>query len=200
MKIDKRIILYLDNQMNEEEKSSFEKELHTSRELSQQLEQVKSAFGNLRINENEFSNEDYFVNLVPKFREQLPKIRYKTKFKPAIVYSSIAAVIGVMFLVFSLFKTNELSIDKVLSDLNELESVELFQYYSGNFTSDQLDKLNGETDSLFSDMIYDELNFEEADIHNLIFANSINVENVVADLKTEEAEAIYNEILNTKFF
>lgn len=185
--------------MNEEEKSSFEKELQTSRELSQQLEHVKSAFSNLRIKEDEFSNEDYFVNLVPKFREQLPKIRYKTKFKPALVYSSVA-VIGVMFLVLSIFKTNELSVDKVLSELNELETVELFQYYSGNFTSDQLDKLNGETDSLFSDMIYDELNFEEADIHNLIFANSINVENVVADLKTEEAEAIYNEILNTKFF
>ena len=60
MKIDKRIILYLDKQMSIEESKLFETELRKSLDLSNQLEYYQNAMKNFEINEQNFIHEELF--------------------------------------------------------------------------------------------------------------------------------------------
>jgi hypothetical protein len=199
MKIDKRIILYLDNQMNDEERKSFEGELNKSSELSNQLHYYKNALQSLKVNEQKFTSSDYFVNLVPKFRETISVNKKQLKIKTAFALTAVAAAIVLLF--FNPFKTSENnSVDKIISALNETEAAEILDYYSDGLSSLNNEQLNGYSDSLFSDMIYSELNIQETDINRVVSAEEITIENIYSEIKPEEADVIYKEILNKKYY
>lgn len=200
MKIDKRIILYLDNQMNDEERKSFEDELSKSSELSNQFQHYKNVLQSLKVNEQRFTNEDYFINLVPKFRETILVNKKSFKIKTAFALTVVASA-AIVLLFFNPFQTSENnSADKIISTLNETEAVEILDYYSNGLSTINNEQLNGYSDSLFSDLIYSELNLEETDINRVVSAEEISIENIYSEIKPEEADIIYNEILNKKFF
>ncbi|HEY4756528.1 MAG TPA: hypothetical protein VIH28_10770 [Ignavibacteriaceae bacterium] len=200
MKIDKRIILYLDNQMNDEERKSFEDELSKSSELSNQFQHYKNVLQSLKVNEQRFTNEDYFINLVPKFRETILVNKKSFKIKTAFALTAVASA-AIVLLFFNPFQTSENnSADKIISTLNETEAVEILDYYSNGLSTINNEQLNGYSDSLFSDLIYSELNLEETDINRVVSAEEISIENIYSEIKPEEADIIYNEILNKKFF
>ena len=200
MKIDKRIILYLDNQMNDEERKSFEDELSKSSELSNQFQHYKNVLQSLKVNEQRFTNEDYFINLVPKFRETILVNKKSFKIKTAFALTAVASA-TIVLLFFNPFQTSENNpADKIISTLNETEAVEILDYYSNGLSTINNEQLNGYSDSLFSDLIYSELNLEETDINRVVSAEEISIENIYSEIKPEEADIIYNEILNKKFF
>jgi len=200
MKIDKRIILYLDNQMNDEERKSFEDELSKTSELSNQFQHYKNVLQSLKVNEQRFTNEDYFINLVPKFRETILVNKKSFKIKTAFALTAVASA-AIVLLFFNPFQTSENnSVDKIISTLNETEAVEILDYYSNGLSTIDNEQLNGYSDSLFSDLIYSELNLEEADINRVVSAEEISIENIYSEIKPEEADIIYNEILNKKYF
>ncbi len=200
MKIDKRIILYIDNQMIDEERKSFEDELSKSSELSNQFQHYKNVLQSLKVNEQKFTNEDYFINLVPKFRETIlvNKKSFKIKTAFALTVVASAAIVLLFFNPFQTFENN--SVDKIISTLNETEAVEILDYYSNGLSTINNEQLNGYSDSLFSDLIYSELNLEETDINRVVSAEEISIENIYSEIKPEEADIIYNEILNKKYF
>ena len=99
---------------------------------------------------------------------------------------------------FQTFENN--SVDKIISTLNETEAVEILDYYSNGLSTINNEQLNGYSDSLFSDLIYSELNLEETDINRVVSAEEISIENIYSEIKPEEADIIYNEILNKKYF
>jgi len=200
MKIDKRIILYLDNQMNDEERKSFEDELSKTSELSNQFQHYKNVLQSLKVNEQRFTNEDYFINLVPKFRETILVNKKSFKIKTAFALTAVASA-AIVLLFFNPFQTSENnSVDKIISTLNETEAVEILDYYSNGLSTIDNEQLNGYSDSLFSDLIYSELNLEETDINRVVSAEEISIENIYSEIKPEEADIIYNEILNKKYF
>jgi len=200
MKIDKRIILYLDNQMNDEERKSFEDELSKTSELSNQFQHYKNVLQSLKVNEQRFTNEDYFINLVPKFRETILVNKKSFKIKTAFALTAVASA-AIVLLFFNPFQTSENnSVDKIISTLNETEVVEILDYYSNGLSTIDNEQLNGYSDSLFSDLIYSELNLEETDINRVVSAEEISIENIYSEIKPEEADIIYNEILNKKYF
>ncbi len=201
MKIDERIILYLDKQMGEEERRAFEKELRTSPELSKQLERGKKVLQNLKADEHSLQNEDYFLNLIPRFREKLSSNRKRFKIKIAYAVTSLAVVLVSAILWFNLFNTsNNNSFDNIISQLNESEAAQIFDYYSDNFASTNLNQLNGSSDSLFTELLTSELNLQESDLKSLVASDEINEENIYSEIQSAEAELIYNELLKTKFF
>jgi hypothetical protein len=201
MKIDKRIILYLDNQMNIEESKMFEAELNYSSELSNQLECYKNILQSLKSVENKSANEDYFFNLVPKFRQNLSTGKKAFQIKTAYALTAVASVFVIFLLIFNPFKASENnSLAKLISTLDENEASQIFNYYSDNFSSANLEPLNGSSDSLFTDLISSELNLQESDLSQLVSFDGIDIEKIYSEIKTDEADLIYNKILKTKYF
>lgn len=201
MKIDKRIILYLDNQMNDEERRVFEIELNKSSELSKQIESYKSVMQSLKVDEQNFANEDYFVNLVPKFRETMSVNKKPFKFRTAYALTAVVSVLAFILLIFNPFKTTENnSIDKLISTLSENEVAEILDYYSDDLSTINTEQLNGNSDSLLTELISSELNLQEIDLNRLVSTDEISIESIYSEIKSEEADLIYNEILKKKYF
>jgi len=204
MKIDNRIILYLDNQMNDEERRIFEIELSKDTELSKQLESYKNFMHSMKIDENDFRDQEYFVNLIPKFRKNLSADKRSFKIKTAYTLTavaSVASVVAIVLLIFNPFKTSENnSVEKLISTFNESEAVDILNYYSDDLSNIKTEQLNGTSDSLFTGLIYSELNLQETDLGHLISADEISIETIYSEIQSEEADLIYNEILKKKYF
>ena len=201
MKIDKRIILYLDNQMNDEEKRIFEIELSKSVELSMQMESYKSIMHSMKIDENDFHDQDYFVNLIPKFRKNLSSNKKSFKVRAAYAFTAAASVLVLVILIFNPFKSSENdSLEKLISTFSENEAVEILEYYSDDLSNIKTEQIDGTSDSLFSGLISSELNLQETDLNRLVSADEISIESIYSEIKSEEADLIYNEILKKKYF
>jgi len=201
MTIDKRIILYQDNQMSDSERSAFESELIKSSELSKQLEAYKSSLRSLNIDEQSFVDKDYFMNLVPNFRNNLSAAKKSFTFKTAYTLTAVTLVLITVVLFFNPFTKIEInSLDKLLTTLNEKETAELMDYYSEDLSAISAAQLNETSDSLLTELITSELNLQEMDVNLFISNNQVSIEGVFSEIQSDEADMIYNEIINKKYF
>ncbi len=201
MKIDKRIILYLDNQLNNEEKRKFEIELSKSASLLQQMDDYKNVLMQLKFDEEKVNGEDYFINMIPKFREKLTSDKKRFQLNTSYSLAAFVSVMIIVFLFFYPFKSAENnSIDGMITELNESEAAEIFNYLTNGFSSENINQLNGSSDSLFSELIFSEFSLDESNMNKLMANNDISVDKICNDLQSDEAEIIYNEILKKKFF
>lgn len=201
MKIDKRIILYLDNQLSEDERRIFEIELGKSSELSKKVELYQNMMKGLKVDEQNLADEEYFVNLIPKFRKNLPEGKKLFINRNAYALTAAAVVIALIFILFNPFKTSENnSVDGLISTFNEQEAAEVLDYYSNNLTAMNVDQLNGSSDSLFVELISSELDFQASDLKKIARSDINYLNDIYSELQSEEVDVIYNEILKTKFF
>lgn len=200
MKIDERIILYFDNQMTEEEKRIFEADLKESSELLNQVESYKRLFQRLEYNASGNFNENYFTNIVPRFREIIVKSKTQTQVNLAYSLNAAALLVIVIVVLFSLLRIQESNtINDVIVSLDDSEAEQLFEYYS-DLSQLGIDQMNGSKDSLVTELLASELNFQETDVKSLISLDEIKIENIYDELQPDETDFIYSELFNTKFF
>jgi hypothetical protein len=187
--------------MSDEEKKSFENELSKSNELSIQLKNYRSVLNGLKVDEPKFSNEDYFADIIPNFRRKQSIEKKTTQVKTAYALTLALSVLTIMFIVFDPFKRTENgSIEKIISTVNENEALDIYDYYSGIIPNVNSEQLNGVSDSLFSELISTEFDIQEGDLRSLVSLGRITTENLFSEIQSEEAELIYNEILKKKYF
>ena len=200
MKIDERIILYFDNQMTEEEKRIVEADLKESSELLNQVESYKRLFQRLEYNASGNFNENYFANIVPRFREILTKSETQTQANLAYSLNAAALLLIVIVVLFSVIRVQESStINNVIIALDDSEAEQLFKYYS-DLSQLSIEQMNGSKDSLVTELLASELNFQETDVKSLISLDEIKIENIYDELQPDETDFIYSELFNTKFF
>lgn len=200
-KIDKRIILYLDNQMSQEERKIFESELTNSSELSKEVESYKNILKSLTFDEKQSKDDDYFANLIANFRQTKLSSKKSFSFKPAYSLTAAVSIIILVFIFFNPFNKTEIeTVDKIIAGLDETEAAELIDYYSNGLTQTEVDQTNGQADSLFADMISNEFEFDESDVKMLVSSDENYLNSIFSNIDSDETEKIYNEILNTKFF
>ena len=200
-KIDKRIILYLDNQMRQEERKIFESELTNSSELSKEVESYKNILKSLTFDEKQSKDDDYFANLIANFRQTKLSSKKSFSFKPAYSLTAAVSIIILVFIFFNPFNKTEIeTVDKIIAGLDETEAAELIDYYSNGLTQTEVDQTNGQADSLFADMISNEFEFDESDVKMLVSSDENYLNSIFSNIDSDETEKIYNEILNTKFF
>ena len=200
MKIDERIILYFDDQMTEEEKRIFEADLKESSELLNQVESYKRLFQRLEYNASGNFNENYFGNIVPRFREILTKSETQTQANLAYSLNAAALLLIVIVVLFSVIRVQESStINNVIIALDDSEAEQLFKYYS-DLSQLSIEQMNGSKDSLVTELLASELNFQETDVKSLISLDEIKIENIYDELQPDETDFIYSELFNTKFF
>ncbi len=187
--------------MTTEESKLFEDELSRSEELSNQLKYYKNTLKNFEVNEQYFVHENYFVNLIPNFKRNLSTDNKPFKIKTTYALTAVAAILAVAIIILNPFKEAEdNSLAKIISTVNEVEASRIYDYYSDNLSTINLDQLNGSSDSLFTELISYELNLQKSDIDDLVSTDVIRIENIYSVLQSDEADLIYDKILKTKYF
>ena len=204
MKIDERIILYLDNQMNTDEKASFEKELNSSAKLADDLNKYKEILSDISNVNNISTANDYFVQMIPKFRGRL-ELQKKLKLMPKLVFSftTIAAIL--IFFIFTFNQNNknvktttyttglQTSTNSSYSELSSLSD----QFNFSTMSSEEIANSNSILDSL----LIEELHLTPQSLNTITADNNnTDLNSLVQGINEKEADQIYNEILRKKIY
>ncbi|MDR3628637.1 MAG: hypothetical protein P4L45_17460 [Ignavibacteriaceae bacterium] len=203
MKNSDKIILYLDGQMSAEEKTAFEEELNNSQPLRDELKLLTDFNSGIKGMKNIPVEEDYFVQMVPKFRGRAER---KKKFRlfPGIAYSvtTATAVFIVMFFVMN----NNTKNDNIAVQNNTSKIVNIEPVQDASALSDQFDLVSMNRDeaagydTLLNSMLIRELGLTPQSLSEISAPdnNTTDIQTILQGVDEKEIDAIYKEILHKK--
>ena len=190
------ILRYLDGTLEGEEKTLFESELKNSISLQKELAKYKLVFEEFSGYKEIPADDDYFRNMVPRFRSKLPG---KLKRFPLqkVSFVSAAAVLVVMFLFLLLNRSDHIS--SITNNMDEHELTELWDKFSSDILPAEY-SADATTDSTINALYLNEL-YITTESESYYFADrKSDVNTIVKDINDEEADNIYKEIINKKYF
>jgi len=190
------ILRYIDGNLLGEEKIRFEAELKNSLSLQKKISKYRNVCNRFSAYKDIPADDDYFRNMVPRFRSKLPG---KLKRFPLqrVAFVSAASVIVVMFLFLLLNRTNQ--IPNITDSLNDHELTELWDKFSSDVLPAEY-SADITIDSTINALYLNELNISP-ETESYYFADrKSDVPTLVKDINDEEADNIYNEIINKKYF
>ncbi len=204
MKNKDKIILFLDGQMDENDRTLFEKEMASDPELKNEMIKFNEFMNNINSLKGISTDPDYFINIVPAFREKLGK---KKKFnllpKLAAGLTTISAV--VLLLVITMNHPDKNTVN--FASVNNVDSV--IDNYTFNYSplQDQFDlnSLNSHDysnlDSLVTVMLSNELNLSSQSLGDLTTANgTTDLQSMLQGINNQEADQIYNKLLHKRIY
>ncbi|MGA7838032.1 MAG: hypothetical protein WB996_08705 [Ignavibacteriaceae bacterium] len=195
--MNEKIFRYAEGEMTPEEKAQFEKELKASEVLMAELENYKNLLSEVVDLRAVESDERYFSNLIPEFRNNLEK-KKKRSYHPALSFAS--AVVTVMILFFIL-PINNKNIDDYVNNIPDSAISE----YLNNYGDQQLmsnipDDYVASYDSIADAMLYSQIRAElGTDVQASVY-NNIDYNSLVETINPQEADQIYAEMINKKIF
>lgn len=197
-----KILNYLSDQMNREEKQNFEGELNNSSELKQEYDEFKAKLEGFSFDESIAIEEDYFINLLPKVRTRLEKdiIPFYKK-KIVLAVPVLTAIIVAIIFISNGIKTSS---NNNYITFDELENV----LYTNNNLDEKLasqlweEKLSGnyqiplyEIDKYYNNLNIDNLiNKESIEYLNNDFPD-INSSDLYKGLKEKDVESFYKTLM-----
>jgi hypothetical protein len=190
------ILRYIDGNLDGEEKIRFEAELKNSLSLQKEISKYRNVCNGFSAYKDIHADDDYFRNMVPRFRSKLPgKLKRFPLQKVAL--ASAASLIVVMFLFLLLNRTNQ--IPNIADSLNDHELTELWDKFSSEVLPSDF-SADITVDSTINALYLSEINIT-SDIDSYYFADKrSDVSTLVKDINDEEADNIYKEIINKKYF
>jgi len=204
MKVNDKIILYLDNQMNDEEKLDFENELKDSVTLQEELEYYKKFLNEISELKNISVEEDYFSQMIPTLRGRIDE-RKRLKIIPKLAFAvtTIAAVIVVFFFTFMNKSVKKVAgpakIETTRNSSNDFASIlrnDSNQLNLGDLSNEEISKY----DSVFNAMISNALSLSPQSFNYLSADNNTDLNNMLQGINQKEANEIYNQLLHKKIF
>ena len=205
MKNDKAIIRYLDNQMSDIEKERFEKEINNSPNLQKEIEDYKILLSKIEAAKIIDVKEEYLNNIVPNFRARLEKKNKARKFSVKLAYagSTLTALVIAAILFFGKPPDSN-KIENVQQLESEMTSAEIAAVANNYLNDVNLTEMNLNSsdiyDSVFTKMLGNELTINSNTNLDLIASNDAGLTQLEKYINNENAEAIYNEIMNKQFF
>ena len=190
MKTEERIIKYLDNDLTSEERTAFERELKSSEELKREFEKYSVIIEKIKNQKNLRLNSDYLSSILPEFHKKVDSGKKET-LRRGLSYAFgliLLFLIGISFQ--KIFfnnqkKSNDLEV--FAQSLNENQKIELLENLNGG---EELYKLIPEND--LADLFEKDLQID----NEVAEAYDINYKEMIDGLSRDEAEKIYNELLN----
>jgi len=197
--MDERILKYLDNDLDNNERIKFENDL-------KQLPELKKEYDKYLVLNNKFNynkvievDETYFNGIVPEFRNRL-ETKKKSKRIFAFSFANSLAAIIIFYLVLSPNKS--LNLNEIAKNWNENDINNAIEYAVPNSNlyslTDEYDYSS--LDSVVSTMLTDELNLTNNSEVMQLIDNSIDYNNLTSQISTAETNELYNTILNKKYF
>lgn len=190
--------------MSAEEKSEFENLLNSDPILQEKLnsfQNVKNTFSFYKETEQE--NSYSAPVLINKISGRKGSLLLKLFPTPAYIYSTAAtlAVLVVMIFALSYFKSiRTLDISKVTSELKDSELSEALKTYSEDYYRSE-NTTEAITDSAVNNYYNDVLKNSSEEISTFISSNSGSTNyssSILKNISDEEADKIYNELINKK--
>jgi len=190
MKTEERIIKYLDNDLSYEERVDFEKELENSGELREKFQKYLTVKEDIKVLKAAKLNADYIDSILPQLHNRIHSGK-KDSIRKSLSYAfgvmlMFIITIGVLRIFFNNQK-NPNDLEEFTQSLNENQKVELMENLNDG---DELYKLIPENE--LADLIEKNLliNNEVAEAYD------ISYKDIIDGLSQDEADKIYNEILN----
>lgn len=197
--MDERILQYLANELDNDEKLKFEDELSRSTDLKKEFDNYVKLNSKFIDNKKITIDDSYFNGIVPEFRKRL-EVKKKSKKIFAFSFANSLAAIIVFYLVLS--PGNTTSITDAVKNWTENDFKNAIEYAVPNSNlyslSDNYDYSS--LDSVVSTMLSDELNLTSNSTVMQIIDNSIDYNNLSSQMSTAETNELYNTILNKKYF
>lgn len=193
MKTDERIIKYLDNDLTTEEKTVFEKEMESSRELRDEFQKYVSVKEDITKLKGLKLNPDYIDSILPEFYNR------RLTGKKETIRKSLSYAFGVMLIfiisiavlrIFFNSHNDPKNIEEFALSLNENQKAELLENLNGNSAVYNLIPDNDLVQLLQADL---EINSDVAE------AYGIGYKEIIGNLSDNELEIVYQEILNKNF-
>ncbi len=201
MKKDERLRKYIDGELSGEELINFEKEINNSAELKSEINSYRNTLRHFEKIKNVKSDEYYFTNILPRFRENLAG-KKRSNLKTSLAFG-IVIVVLIAIIVFFLTVNKDETINNKQLTLQQVDKEELKNYLNNDardFSTSQItEDIPEEYDSLFNSMISDELNLNGNSGEYLVDVTSNEFYNILDDLSDEELNNIYNSLKNESY-
>ena len=202
-KHDKQIINYFDEQLSAYDRIEFERELEINTELKNAFENYRKVNELFSTEEPLFASKDYFIGIIPRFRQMLDKEAYVFPIrKIAFTFATILLIIS-SYLLFQNYFLNQnvpnYSIQSITNDLSEEEMNELADYISDDYWSsisvEEKLQILEETDFSLDGVIAD-VSVEEG----VMILSDYQINDIYSLADEKELEIVYNEILTKRIF
>ncbi len=204
MKIDERIILYVDGQMTEDEKASFERELKSSKELAEDFKKYNLVLSDISKVKNVSTENEYFLQMIPKFRGRF-ELKRQLKIIPKIAFSVTIIAAVLIFFIFNFNKSNKNLTQTSTSTVNQNISVNNYSDLSTladqfNFSGMSNEEISN-SNSILDSLLIEELDLTPQSLNNMTADNNnSDLNNLVQGINEKEADQIYKEILKKKIY
>lgn len=202
-KYDELIIKYFDERLSVYDRKKFERELEINTELKDAFENYRIVNELFSIKEAPLSNQNYFSEIVPRFRQKLDKKTFVSPIrKIGFTFATILLIIS-SYLLFQNYFFNQnvtnYSIHSITNDLSEEEMNELANYISDDYwnliSSKEKLQLLEETDFSMDGVIAD-VSVEEG----VMILSDYQINDLYSLADEEELEIAYNEILTKRIY
>jgi hypothetical protein len=197
MKTDEKIIKYLNGELTEEDKISFEADLSNSPHLRNEYELFSKLEQNIKLSKEVRLNQNYLNAILPEFRSKSYS-NNSVVFRNKIGYSFAAFIaLLISFLIFKniYLKNSEISsIQSFTESLNENQKIEILENLNGD-NEEYVLASNNVTNIELTNMLQAELKIN----NEIVQVYDISYSELVDDLSQAEADKIYREILSKNF-
>lgn len=185
-----KVIRYLDDQMSDEEKKSFEDELLYSPKLKKLYDEYSLTFSELKnLNEAKI-NENYFSNVYARFREKNISHK-KKKFYYKFAYSLPVLILAVILLLINPFNPNNNEKALIYSDSIATN------YSNENILKTENTNILKENNTTNNKIINEENiedyypSYDNEDVKEIY--------NMINNLSDEELDLLYSELANKEY-
>ena len=193
MKTEERILKYIDNELTPEEKSGFEKEMESSKELRDEFQKYASVNEEIEKLKDSKLNPDYINSILPEFHNRRLTGKKETIRKSLSYAFGIMLIFIISIAVLRIFFNNHSdpnNVEEFATSLSENQKVELLETINGN---SEIYNLIPETEVV--DLFEADLKINS----DVVEAYNINYTEIIGDLSDKELEIVYQEILNKNF-
>lgn len=199
MNNDERIIKYIHDELQEDEKALFEKELFRSETLRNELAAYKKVLTVFDEQKSFDTKSTYFTNLIPAIRDKSEyrktiSIFRKLGYAAAFILIFVAGYFIFQPLFFS-SSENILTIEELADNMTDEEYAEMIDYLVEEDETKYFDEniFNIEEDKL--DNIINASTYET----KLAIISDFGINDLSVDIPEIEKEEIYNELVNKNF-
>ena len=198
--MNEKIIKYFSGEMSHSEKEEFEKTVAATPSLRKEFIKYRDFFSSINETRNPDVDDDYFVNLIPKFRENLEYKRMK-KYHP--VFSFASAVLTVIIVLLFIPRSEKI-IKENNGNTTNYSSTEITDYLSNNSEQPIVTTLPADVeanyDSVLDNMIYSELDVNEQNLVTTDLIDRLDYNTLMQSVNPNDAAIIYEKLKNKKIF
>ena len=191
MQIEERIIKYLDDDLTQEARAAFERELNSSEELKREFENYLIIKEKINNQKNLKLSSDYENSILHEFHKN------PHKHKREVLRKSLSYAFGLIFIILlgisvqKIFFNNNVNnsgdLEKFAQSLDENQKLDILE--SLNDSNDLSDIISGKE---YVDLLENNLVVNE----DVLETYDIGYKDLIGNLSDTEAEKIYNELIN----